>query len=251
MPKLDNKVAIVTGGIGGIGRGIVKHFLDLGAKVTVVDIVAQADGEATLAQLPGGGNAIYLERDIALADNASAIVDATVARFGGLHVLVNNAHASKQAPILQVDQAMWDLSLGTGLFATFHLMRAAHPELKKVKGSIVNFASGAGLRGQANQATYAAAKEAIRALTRVAANEWALDGIRVNLVSPIALTPGIEAWSKQFADQYRLMLDGIPMHRLGDPEHDIAPVVAFLASEESRYVTGQTLMADGGSIMLR
>ena len=232
-------------------RGIVKHFVDLGAKVTVVDIVAQADGEATLAKMPGGGNAIYLEKDIAVAENAAVIVDATVARFGGLHVLVNNAHASKQAPILQTTQAMWDLSLGTGLFATYHLMRAAYPELKKAKGSIVNFASGAGLRGQANQATYAAAKEAIRAITRVAANEWALDGIRVNLVSPIALTPGIEAWSRQFEDQYRLMLDGIPMHRLGDPEHDIAPVVAFLASDESRYVTGQTLMADGGSIMLR
>ncbi len=251
MRKLDNKVAIVTGGIGGIGRGIVKHFLDLGAKVVVVDIVEQPKGEAALAEMNAGGNAIYLAKDIAIPENAAAIVDAAVARFGAVHVLVNNAHASRQAPIMQTTQEMWDLSLGSGLFATYHLMRAAYPELKKAKGSVVNFASGAGLRGQANQVTYAAAKEAIRAVTRVAANEWAADGIRVNLVSPIALTPGIEVWSKQFQDQYRQMLDGIPMHRLGSPEHDIAPVVAFLACDESRYITGQTLMADGGSIMLR
>lgn len=251
MAKLDNKVAIVTGGIGGIGRGIVKHFLALGAQVAVVDIVEPAEGEAALASLAAGGNAMYVKKDIAIPENAAAIVAAAVARFGALHILVNNAHASKQAPIMETTQAMWDLSFGTGMFATFHLMRAAYPELKKVNGSIVNFASGAGLRGQENQVTYAAAKEAIRAITRVAANEWAADGIRVNLVSPIALTPGVEAWSKQFHDQYQHMLDGIPLHRLGDPEHDIAPVVAFLASDEARYVTRQTVMADGGSIMLR
>lgn len=136
------------------------------------------------------------------------------------------------------------------MFATFHLMRAAYPELKKVQGSIVNFASGAALKGQENQVTYAAAKEAIRGMSRVAANEWANDGVRVNVVSPIALTPGISAWSKEFPDQYQQVLNGIPLKRLGDPEQDIAPAVAFLASDEARYITGQTLMSDGGSIML-
>ena len=97
----------------------------------------------------------------------------------------------------------------------------------------------------------AAAKEAIRAISRVAAREWAADGVRVNVVSPIALTPGIEAWSKADPEQYKHVLDGIPLGRLGDPVRDIAPVVAFLAGEESRYVTGQTVMSDGGSIMLR
>lgn len=250
MTQLAGKVAIITGGVGGIGRGIVKHFIDLGAKVAVVDIVEQAQGEAAVADMAAGRPAMYLMADIAVPANAAAIVSAVVQRFGALHILVNNAHASRQATILETTQEMWDLSLGTGMYATFHLMRAAYPELRKVRGAIVNFASGAALRGQATQVTYAAAKEAIRAISRVAANEWAADGIRVNVVSPIALTPGIEAWAKADPGQYESMLGGIPLRRLGDPERDIAPVVAFLASDEARYVTGQTVLADGGSIML-
>lgn len=250
MAKLTNKVAIITGGIGGIGRGIVSHFLTLGAKVAVIDIVDQQKGDAIIAEMAPKSEAIYIQKDIGIPENANAIVSAVVSQFGALHILINNAHASKQAPIMETTQEMWDLSLNTGMFATFHLMRAAYPELKKVQGSIVNFASGAALRGQQNQVTYAAAKEAIRGMSRVAANEWANDGVRVNVVSPIALTPGISAWSKEFPDQYQQVLNGIPLKRLGDPEQDIAPAVAFLASDEARYITGQTLMSDGGSIML-
>ena len=106
------------------------------------------------------------------------------------------------------------------------------------------------MKGLPNQVAYSAAKEAIRAITRTAATEWAADGIRVNVVSPVALTPGIVQWSKAFPDAYQEVLDGIPLGRLGDPETDIAPVVVFLGSENSRYMTGQTLMADGGSIKL-
>lgn len=173
MTDLTDKVAIVTGGVGGIGRGIVSHFLDLGARVAVVDIVDQDKGEAAVAEMAAGRDAMYLEKDIAVTENAEAIVSAVVACFGALHILVNNAHASKQAPIMETTRDMWDLSLGTGMFATFNLMRAAYPELKKVQGAIVNFASGAGLKGEETQVTYAAAKEAIRAISRVAAHEWA------------------------------------------------------------------------------
>lgn len=247
---LESKVAIVTGGAGGIGQGIVRHFVAEGARVLVVDIVDQSRGDELAASIDAS-RVRYLVCDIARAENAPVIVAAAVEAFGRLDVLVNNAHASKQAPILQTTQDMWDLSLGTGMYATFHLMRAAHDELAATGGSIVNFASGAGLHGLPNQVTYAAAKEAIRAITRVAAHEWAADGIRVNLVSPIALTPGIRQWAEQFPDEYDGVLRGIPLGRLGDPEADIAPVVAFLAGDASRYVTGQTLMADGGSIMLR
>jgi len=151
---------------------------------------------------------------------------------------------------MDTTQEMWDLSLGTGLFATFILMRASFPEPKTVRGSVVNFASGAGLKGQETQAVYAAAKEAIRASSRVAANERASDGVRVDVVSPIALTPGIPKWAGTFPDKYRHVVDGIPLGRLGDPQSDIAPIVAFLASDDSKYMTGQTLMVDGGSMML-
>ncbi len=122
MTTLTDKVAIITGGIGGIGRGIVRHFLDLGAKVAVVDIVDQKDGEASVAGMAGENHAIYLRKDIALAESAGSIVDLAVEHFGALHILVNNAHASRQAPIMETTQEMWDLSLGTGMYATFNLM---------------------------------------------------------------------------------------------------------------------------------
>ena len=248
--RLENKVAIVTGGAGGIGRGILSRFLDEGASVLVIDIVPQADGEAIVAEIAAGRPVAYLQKDIADPANAPVIVGHAVEIFGKLDVLVNNAHASKQALIMDTTQEMWDLSFGTGLFATFNLMQAAHDELAKTKGAIVNFASGSGLKGRPTQATYAAAKEAIRAITRVAANEWAAEGIRANIVSPVAMTPGIQAWAKTDPAGYEVTRSGVPLGRLGDPADDIAPVVAFLASDDARYVTGQTIMADGGSIML-
>src|SRR5699024_6321273 len=104
---------------------------------------------------------------------------------------------------------------------TFHFMKAAYPELKKTEGNIINFASGAGISGQPTQASYAAAKEAIRGMTRVAANEWGPDKINVNLISPIARTAGVEEWSKSAPELYEKMINNIPMRRLGDPEEDI------------------------------
>ncbi|MCL4782301.1 MAG: SDR family oxidoreductase [Bryobacterales bacterium] len=249
--QLKDKVAIITGGAGGIGQGIVRRFLREGARVLIVDIADQATGDKLVEDLRRGGDAKYLRSDISVADNAPAIISAAIEAFGKLDILVNNAHASKQAPIIETTQEMWDLSLGSGMFATFWLMKAAYPELKKTKGAVVNFASGAGLKGMANQVSYAAAKEAIRAITRVAANEWAVDGIRANLVAPVALTPGIQQWARAFPTEYQEVLKGVPLGRLGDPETDIAPAVVFLASDAAKYITGQTLMTDGGSIMLR
>lgn len=253
--KLSGKTAIVTGGAGGIGRGISTAFVREGANVVVVDIDESAAAETarrlTETVPEADGKVTYLARDIGDPDAAAEIPTFASETFGGLDALVNNAHASRQAPILEHTPEMFELSFNSGFFATYHLMRACHPLLKRRGGSIVNFASGAGLDGQPNQVSYAAAKEAIRAMSRVAAHEWAADGIRVNLVSPIAATAGVEAWSKTHPEQYEQMLTKIPLGRMGDPEHDIAPIVVFLAGDESRYMTGQTLMADGGTIMLR
>src|SRR5699024_11870489 len=112
----------------------------------------------------------------------------------------------------------------------------------KNKGKVINFASGAGMKGQPTQTAYAAAKEAIRGITRVAANEWGPDGININLISPIARTAGVEEWSKNAPEQYDEMINGIPMRRLGEPEEDIGRTAVFLASEDSDYITGQTIM---------
>ncbi|MFE3293564.1 SDR family NAD(P)-dependent oxidoreductase [Rhodococcus sp. NPDC059234] len=246
--RLADKVAIVTGGAGGIGRGIVRAFTKEGAKVLFVDINDDA-GNALEDELDGAGR--FLGADISKEDNAAAIVDAAVEAFGKVDVLVNNAHASRQAPLLETTQAMLDLSFGTGFYPTFWLMKAAHAQLAVNQGSVINFASGAGIEGQVNQGSYAAAKEAIRAISRVAANEWAPDNINVNIISPLALTEGVEAYVKANPGVEDALLAKTPLHRFGDPESDIGRVAVFLASEDAAYMTGQTLMVDGGSIKLR
>ena len=246
--RLENKVAVITGGAGGIGRGIVRAFTKEGAKVLFVDINDDA-GHALEAEL--GGAARFLNADISVEASAAAIVAAAVEAFGKVDVLVNNAHASRQAPLLQTTQEMLDLSFGTGFYPTFWLMKAAHPQLAANRGSVINFASGAGIEGQLTQGSYAAAKEAIRAISRVAANEWAADDVNVNIISPLALTEGVQAYIEANPGVEEALLAKTPLHRFGDPESDIGRVAVFLASADASYMTGQTLMVDGGSIKLR
>ncbi|MGN0100105.1 MAG: SDR family NAD(P)-dependent oxidoreductase [Dietzia sp.] len=246
--RLSGRTAIVTGGAGGIGRGITRAFVAEGANVLVVDINDEA-GRALVDEL---GDAVrYLGADISVEANAETIVAAAVDAFGRLDVLVNNAHASRQAPLLETTGEMMDLSFSTGFYPTFWLMKAAHPHLAERDGSVINFASGAGISGSPTQASYAAAKEAIRAISRVAANEWARDGINVNVISPLALTEGVEAYIEANPGIEKRLLAGTPMRRFGDPESDIGRVAVFLASDDASYMTGQTMMVDGGSVMLR
>ncbi|MFD6894534.1 SDR family NAD(P)-dependent oxidoreductase [Rhodococcus sp. NPDC060086] len=246
--RLAEKVAIVTGGAGGIGRGIVRAFVKEGARVLFVDI-DDAKGAALEAELDGAGS--FLNADISQKESAATIIDTAIRTFGKIDVLVNNAHASRQAPLLDTTQEMLDLSFGTGFYPTLWLMQAAHPQLAANQGSVINFASGAGIDGNVTQTSYAAAKEAIRGISRVAANEWAADNINVNLISPLALTEGVQAYIEANPGVEDVLLAKTPLHRFGDPESDIGRVAVFLASDDASYMTGQTLMVDGGSIKLR
>ena len=246
--RLAGKTALVTGGAGGIGRGIVRAYVKQGANVLFVDINEEA-GNALAEEL--GAQAKFLSIDISKQENAAAMVDAAVEAFGRLDILVNNAHASRQVSFLETTQEHMDLSLNTGFYPTFWLMQAAYPQLKANQGAVVNFASGSGLKGMPMQTSYAAAKEAIRGISRVAANEWAPDNINVNIISPLAATEGVQTWMDNFPEAAEQTLANVPLHRFGDPEKDIGAVAVFLASEDSRYITGQTIMVDGGSIMMR
>jgi NAD(P)-dependent dehydrogenase (short-subunit alcohol dehydrogenase family) len=246
--RLAEKVAIVTGGAGGIGRGIVRAFAKEGARVLFVDI-DDTKGAALEAELDGAGS--FLKADISQKESAATIVDTAIRTFGKVDVLVNNAHASRQAPLLDTTQEMLDLSFGTGFYPTLWLMQAAHPQLAANQGSVINFASGAGIDGNVTQTSYAAAKEAIRGISRVAANEWAADNININLISPLALTEGVQAYIEANPGVEDVLLAKTPLHRFGDPESDIGRVAVFLASDDASYMTGQTLMVDGGSIKLR
>lgn len=247
MKTIDNQVVIVTGGAAGIGVGITRKLIELGAAIVVVDLNEDA-GKALEKVFPE--KLAFIKGDVSKVETAELAVETAVSKFGKLTGLVNNAHASRQKSLLEHTQADWDLSFNTGFQATLQFMLAAYPELKKTGGAIVNFGSGAA-SGSAFQASYAAAKEAIRGLSRVVATEWAADKIRVNVVCPVAFTEGVQAWKENFPEEYDRVLSQVPLGRFGDPQEDIAPIVAFLLSDASQFMTGQTLMADGGDIKLR
>ncbi|GAA3733188.1 SDR family oxidoreductase [Salinicoccus jeotgali] len=247
--RLKGKVGIITGSASGIGRGIALAMAKEGAHITIVDI-NEEKGQQTLEEINQYTEGMLIIKDISKEENVKSVVDSVVDKFGGIDILVNNAHASKQAMLMDTTLDMFDLSFNTGFYPTFHFMKACHPHLKKSEGKVINFASGAGINGQPTQTAYAAAKEAIRGMTRVAANEWGPDNININIISPIAKTEGVEAWSKSDPEQYEEMVNAIPLRRLGDPQNDIGKTAVFLASEDSDYITGQTIMVDGGSTKL-
>lgn len=250
MGKLQDKVAIITGGASGIGKGIAKAFVQEGVKVAIVDLNADAGNETLKELRQQQPDSLFVKANLMEHDKLTGVVKQIADTFGKIDVLVNNAHASKMVSIEKMGKEELELSFNTGFYATFIFMQASLPYLKKSKGKIINFASGAGINGDVNQGSYAAAKEAIRGISRVAANEFGVFGINVNVISPIAKSEGMVEWAKANPEPYEAMIAKIPLRRLGEIE-DIARVAVFLASRDADYITGQTIMVDGGSIKLR
>lgn len=247
MGKLDGRVVILTGAAGGIGSAILHTLLREGAKVVATDL--RQDGlEAALKGAPG--EALAVAADISRREEVLRVVDAAVAKFSGLDGLVNNASASRNKLLVDSTDDDLALALNVNLWATFRFMQAAYPHLKKRGGgSIVNFGSGAAISGQEKNGTYAASKEGMRGMSRTAVHEWGPDNIRVNIVLPYATSPAMLAWAKEFPDLFQASLKRVALGYAGDPLRDIAPVVAWLLSDESRYVTGQTIAVDGGQVV--
>ncbi len=251
MGIMQNKTVIVTGGGKGIGYGIARAFAAEGANLVLTGRTpATLDKAKESIEKDYGVKVLTVKADGADEAAIQNVVDQCVKTFGGIDALVNNAQASKSGVML-VDHSKedFDLAIYSGLYATFFYMKACFPYLKESKGAVVNFASGAGLAGKLGQSSYAAAKEGIRGLSRVAANEWGEFGINVNVVCPLAMTEQLAAWKEAYPDVYAQTIKGMPLRRFGDPQQDIGRVCVFLCSDAASYITGDTISVQGGGGM--
>lgn len=249
MKRLNGNVTIITGGGKGIGYGLAEAFAEEGS-----NLVITGRTEARLIKAKHeledryGIEVLPIVADGADEEAIKSVVSQTVEKFGKINTLVNNAQVSKSGLSL-VDHTRedFDLAIYSGLYATFFYMKECFPYLKKTHGSVINFASGAGLFGKIGQASYAAAKEGIRGLSRVAASEWGPYEVRVNVVCPLAMTESLQQWKAEYPELYEKTIYGIPLGHFADPKDDIGRVCVFLASEDAHFVTGETITLQGGS----
>lgn len=261
MGFLTGKTAIITGAgravlsdgrCGSIGYGIATAYAKEGANLVITgrNVKKLEDAKEELERLYGI-QVLIVQADVnAGADNEAVVanvVKQAIDTFGSIDVLINNAQASASGvPLAEHTTEQFDLALYSGLYAAFYYMKACYPHLAKAKGSVINFASGAGLFGNFGQCAYAAAKEGIRGLTRVAATEWAKDGINVNIICPLAWTAQLEQFEKAYPDAFKANVKMPPAGHYGDSELEIGRVCVQLASPDFKYLTGETLTLEGG-----
>ncbi|WP_213423301.1 3-oxoacyl-[acyl-carrier-protein] reductase [Bhargavaea massiliensis] len=248
MGKLTGKSAIVTGASRGIGRAIAIALAKEGAKVAVNFAGSEDKAAETVRMIEeAGGEAFAVRASVSSQEDVKQLVSETMERFGSVDILVNNAGITKDNLLMRMKEEEWDDVLSTNLKGVFLCTKAvARPMMKKRSGTIVNLASVVGVAGNAGQANYVAAKAGVIGLTKTAAKELAARGIRVNAVAPGFITTDMT--DKLPEDVKEGMLAQIPLGKLGDPEH-VARAVVFLASDDSEYITGQTLHVDGGMVM--
>jgi len=261
MGFLKGKTAIITGAgrrvladgrSGSIGYGIATAYAKEGANLVITgrNMEKLQDAKEELERLYGI-KVLAVQADIkAGADNRAIVADVVkqaVDTFGGIDVLINNAQASASGVTIEkhtTDQL--NLAMYSGFYAAFYYMQAAYPYLKESRGSVINFASGAGLFGNYGQSSYAAAKEAIRGLTRVAATEWAADGVNANVICPLAWTAQLEKFSKDYPMAFEENVETPPAGYFADPEKEIGRVCVQLAGPDFKYMTGETITLEGG-----
>ena len=262
MSFLKGKTAIITGGgranplqdgsAGSIGYGIAIAYAKEGANLVLTgrNLEKLESAKEELERLYNI-EVLTVQADINEKENgeevAAGVVSKTIEKFGRIDVLINNAQASASGVTIQEHTTeQFDLAMYSGLYATFYYMKAAYPYLKETQGSVINFASGAGLFGNYGQCSYAAAKEGIRGLSRVAATEWAKDGINTNVVCPLAWTAQLEGFEKAYPEAFKANVKMPPAGHFGDPETEIGRVCVQLASPDFKYMNGETLTLEGG-----
>jgi NAD(P)-dependent dehydrogenase (short-subunit alcohol dehydrogenase family) len=249
---LDGRAAFVTGAGQGLGRGIARALASAGAQVTVTGRTLGSCEAVAAGILDAGGAAQAVRCDVSVRSDVDAAVTAAVDRWGRLDILVNSAQTIAYGALRRVTDADADVQWQSGPMGTLRCMQACFEHLRATHGAIVNVGSGSGLAPAPGMGVYAMTKEAIRTLTRTAALEWGRHGIRVNAICPLADTPGFGAFAKQMPGAVdEQVLPRVPLGRLGDPEVDIGRAVVFLVGPDGGYVTGTTLMLDGGYSYLR
>lgn len=261
MGFLTGKTAIITGAgravvsdgrCGSIGYGIATAYAKEGANLVITGRnVAKLEAAKEELERLYGIKVLVVQADVnAGADNKAVVenvVKKAIEAFGHIDVLINNAQASASGVTIANNTTdQFDLAIYSGLYATFYYMQACYPYLKETKGSVINFASGAGLFGNYGQCAYAAAKEGIRGLSRVAATEWGPDGINVNVVCPLAWTAQLENFKNAYPEAFKANVKMPPMGHYGDAELEIGRVCVQLASPDFKFMSGETITLEGG-----
>src|SRR5260370_22556742 len=257
--RLAGRTAMVAGAGRGIGRAIGELYEREGARVVIASRSADGSAAAAKAIEAAGGTAIAKPTNIAIKSDVVDMVGFAVETYGSLDILVNNAQSCGTrdqptrlpipTPLESFDDAELDWTFDTGFRGTFWAMQAAFPHMREHGGRIINFASWYGMIGNAGTVGYNITKEAIRGLTRTAAREWGRHAITVNVVVPAAKTDAADNIERADPEAMAAAVADIPMGRLGDPHLDIAPAVLFLATDDARFITGQTLGVDGGTFL--
>jgi NAD(P)-dependent dehydrogenase (short-subunit alcohol dehydrogenase family) len=252
VTRLDGRRIIITGGARGMGEGLVRAFPQLGANVVSLDLTPD-----TGQRIADEASATFIQVDVSDQASVDAAVDKAVARLGGLDVLIHAAGIAPSSPGESTPVDLWNKIMSINALGTMLTNQAAFRHLRDGGGQILNFASAAGVIGLPNKSAYAASKGAVLGFTRTVASEWAKHNITVNAIAPAIWTPMYdktrsEMTPEQLAAHDAVMRQAVPIGgKLGDIDTDFVPVIAFYASAGARFMTGQTISIDGGTLTVR